>query len=64
MNKTIRPKGIFFLFKNMYKAQGLDLKKKFRFMLFTVKTLHKFRVYRYLELKRYLSFAFIVITFI
>jgi len=30
-------------------------------MLFTVKTLHNFWVYRYLELKRYPSFEFIVI---
>ena len=41
--------------------QGLHLKKKFRFMLFTIKTLSNFCVYRYSELKRYPSFVFIVI---
>jgi len=44
-------------FSNYYK-QGLHLKKKFSFMLFTIKTLHNFRVHRFSELKRYLSFAF------
>jgi len=32
---------------------GLKFKKNFRFMLFTIKTLHNFCVYYYLELKRY-----------
>jgi len=35
--------------------------KKFRFMLFTIDTLHNFGVYRNSELKRYPSCAFIVI---
>jgi len=44
------------MFNKLY--LGLAFEKKFRFILFTIKTLHNFCGYRHIELKRYTSFAF------
>jgi len=45
----------------MFYAARACIWKKSSIMLFTIKTLHNFCIYRYLELKHYPTFAFIVI---
>lgn len=52
---------VFRFYTRTYIILGLHLEKNVRFMLFTIKTSHNFCVDRYLESKRYTSFAFIVI---